>query len=42
MKQTVILKADSKTVETLKKMISLKKEYREAIVAKLKSDKKSF
>ncbi|MEC4003440.1 hypothetical protein OX283_002120 [Flavobacterium sp. SUN052] len=40
MKQAVTLKADNKTVETLKKMISLKEEYRKTIVAKLKSDKK--
>ena len=39
MKQSVTLTADNKTVETIKKMIALKKEYREIIVNKVKITK---
>ena len=39
MKQTITLKADNKTVATLKKMISLKKEYREIVASKIKTAK---
>ena len=39
MKQSVTLTSDNKTVETIKKMIALKKEYRETIVNKVKTTK---
>lgn len=39
MKQTITLKADNKTVATLKMMISLKKQYREVIASKIKTEK---
>ena len=39
MKQSITLTADNKTVETIKKMIALKKEYREIIVNKVKITK---
>ena len=39
MKQTIILTADNKTVETIKKMIALKKDRRENIVNKVKITK---
>ena len=35
MKQIIILSANSKTVATLQKMISLKKEYRKEIMNKI-------
>jgi hypothetical protein len=37
MKQTITITPNSKTVATLQKMISLKKEYREMVVAKVKA-----
>lgn len=40
MKQTIIITSDSKTVATLQKMISLKKEYREIVMEKIKNSKK--
>ena len=39
MKQSITLTADNKTVETIKKMIALKKEYRKIIVNKVKTTK---
>ena len=39
MKQTITLNADNKTVATLKKMISLKKEYRVFVASKTKVTK---
>jgi len=40
MKQTVTITPDSKTIATLKKMISLKKENREKVMSKITSQKK--
>ena len=40
MKQTITITPNSKTVATLQKMITLKKEYREIVVAKVKASKK--
>ena len=39
MKQTITLTPNSKTITTLQKMISLKKEYREIVTAKVKPDR---
>ena len=40
MKQTITITPNSKTVATLQKMITLKKEYRGIVVAKVKASKK--
>lgn len=40
MKQTVTITLDSKTIATLKKMISLKKENRVKVMSKITSQKK--
>lgn len=40
MKQTITITADSKIAATLKKMVALKKENREIVVAKIKASKK--
>lgn len=40
MKQTITITPNSKTVATLQKIISLKKEYLEVVVAKIKTSKK--
>jgi hypothetical protein len=37
MKQTITLTPNSKTLATLQKMISLKKEYREIVMEKIKN-----
>jgi hypothetical protein len=39
MKQVITLKPNSKTIATLQKMISLKKEYREVVMTKTKPDR---
>ena len=39
MKHTITFNADNKTVATIKKMIALKKEYREIIESKVKITK---
>jgi hypothetical protein len=42
MKQVVTLKPNSKTVATLQKMVSMKKEHREVVIAKISiSEQKS-
>ena len=39
MKRSIKLNADNKTLATLKKMISLKKEYRQLVESKIKLSK---
>ena len=38
MKQVITLKPNSKTVATLQKMVSMKKEHREVVIAKIIND----
>lgn len=40
MKQTITVTSNSKTTDTLQKIVSLRKEYCEIVVAKIKASKK--